>query len=113
MLATALLLAATMKATSGGVALELSVGAAQKAIREGDDVAVELRVADSATGAPLAGARPSVWMTRRGENAKANAAPCAAKVARIVSGSIFAAADVDLNVYYVVAMNTDNTLTVV
>jgi YVTN family beta-propeller protein len=115
MLATALFLAATItqKAIAGGVALELSVGSAQKTIREGDDLAVDLRVSDSATGAPMAGVRPSVWMTRRSGNAKIDGAPCAAKIARVASGSLFAVADVDLNIYYVVVLNTDNTLTIV
>jgi len=117
MLATALLFAALLqKAVSGGVAVELSVarpGDSKAAIREGDDVVVGLRVTDSATGAPLAGVRPSVWMTRRTGIPAADGKPCAAKIARIAAGSLFAAADVDLNIYYVLAMNTDDTITVV
>ncbi len=117
MLATALLwMALAQKVTTGGVTLELSVARRDgnsAPITEGDDVAVALRVTDSASGTPLAGTRPSVWMTRRTGNPKIDDKPCAAKIASVVSGSLFATADVDLNVYHVLAMNTDNTITVI
>src|SRR5262245_47578240 len=102
MLATALLwMALSQKATNGGVALELTINRADGAatpIAAGDDLAVSLRVTDSASGAPLAGARPSVWMTRRTGKAEIDGRPCAAKIAAVASGSLFATADVDLNV---------------
>ena len=118
MLAIALLFMALQqqKAVSGGVALELSVARADGAktpIAEGDDLAIGLRISDSASGAPLRGVRPSVWMTRRSGKADVDARPCAAKIAAISSGSFFGVADVDLNIYYVLALNTDNTITVV
>jgi YVTN family beta-propeller protein len=116
MLATALLFMVLQKVVSGGVALELSVaraGDASAPLREGDDLAVELRVTDSASGAPLGGIRPSVWMLRRLGKPAIDGKPCAAKVAAVASGSMFAAADVDLNIYYVLALNTDDTITVV
>lgn len=117
MLAIALLfMALQQKAVHGGVSVELSIartdGAAEP-IREGEDVVVGLRVTDSASGAPLRGARPAVWMTRRTGKPEVDGRPCAAKIAGISSGSFFSRAEVDLNVYYVVAMNTDNTITVV
>src|SRR5204862_5987684 len=101
------------KAVTAGVAVELSVTGAQAPMKEGDDVVVGLRVTDSATGAPMTGVRPSVWMTRRTGKADVDNRPCGAKIASVSSGSLFSAADVDLNIYYVVAMNTDDTLTVV
>ena len=117
MLATALLwMALSQKATNGGVTLELSVNRTDGAatpVTAGDDVAVSLRVSDSASGAPLAGVRPSVWMTRRTGKPEVDGRPCAAKIAGIASGSLFATADVDLNVYHVLVLNTDNTITIV
>jgi YVTN family beta-propeller protein len=116
MLATALLFMVLQKAVSGGVAVELSIVRSDDAkapIREGDDLAVALEVADSASGAPLSGVRPSVWMLRRIGRPEVDGKPCAAKIAGVASGSLFAAADIDLNIYYVLALNTDNTITVV
>lgn len=103
----------THKAVDAGVAVELSVTGAQAPMKEGDDVVVGLRVSDSKTGAPMTGVRPSLWMTRRTGKAEVDNRPCGAKIAAVSSGSLFSAADVDLNIYYVVALNTDDTLTVV
>src|SRR5215213_5347161 len=92
------------KAVQGGVAVELSIGhgdGAAAPMKEGDDVVVGLRVTDSTTGSPMTGVRPSVWMTRRTGKAEVDDRPCGAKIANISSGSLFAAADVDLNIYYV------------
>jgi len=117
MFAIALLfMALQQKAVAAGVVLELSVertDGAKTPIAEGDDVAIGLRVTDSASGAPLRGVRPSVWMTRRTGKPHVDGRPCAAKIAAISSGSFFGVADVDLNVYHVLALNTDNTITVV
>ena len=105
------------RAVQGGVALELAVeslasgtGAAAE-LREGD-AAVRFRLFDAATGTPLAGAYPSAWMDLlpAGESADAH---CVQKVEEFLGGSLFSRPAVDLNVYYVLALNQDATITVV
>jgi YVTN family beta-propeller protein len=106
------------RAVQGGIAVELAVegvaplgaGAAAE-LREGD-AAVRFRLSDAATGTPLAGASPAAWMDllSEGENAGGN---CTSRVKELLGESLFNRPAVDLNVYYVLALNQDATLTVV
>ncbi len=97
-----------------GIAVELSVdplsakGAAPKA---GDFARVRLRVSD-ASGAPVTGLSPAVWLDRavRGEEM---AATCKPKVESFLGGSWLSRPSLDLNTYYALAMNEDASITVV
>jgi YVTN family beta-propeller protein len=80
--------------------------------REGEPVAVRFTVSDQATGQPLPGLDPGGWMDRLPQ-AAAEPADCKAKLANFLGGSLLAEPEVDLNVFYVVALNSDGTLTVV
>jgi YVTN family beta-propeller protein len=82
------------------------------AFREGDDVVFRFTMKDTATGTPLAKANPAAWMSLRPEG-QARAPTCTEKVKEFLSGSLFAQAELDLNVYYVLALNHDATITVV
>jgi len=105
------------RVVAGGIALELAVepvspgGGTAAEPREGDAV-VRFRLSDAATGTPLAGVSPAAWMDllRGGESAGGN---CTSRVKEILSESLFNRPAVDLNVYYVLALNQDATLTVV
>ena len=81
--------------------------------RQGDDVVFRFSIADVASATPLAGANPAAWMGLRVPGETVDADRCAAKISQWISGSIFATADLDLNVYYVLALNEDATITVV
>ncbi len=106
------------RAVEGGIALELTVepvspGAGSAAEpREGDAV-IRFRLSDAATGTPLAGAYPAAWMDRLGAKETADPGRCKEKIKEFLGGSLFNRPAVDLNVYYVLALNQDATLTVV
>lgn len=102
------------RAVLGGVSLDLAVepvsGSAAE-LREGD-AAVRFQLADAATGTPLTGSYPAAWMDRLGPGDKAGD-HCKEKVEEFLGGSLFNRPAVDLNVYYVLALNQDATITVV
>jgi YVTN family beta-propeller protein len=98
----------------GGVALELAlepVADPAAELREGDAF-IRFRLSDAATGTPLTSAYPAAWLDRLGPGAGA-APPCVEKVEEFLGGNLFNRPAVDLNVYYVLALNQDATITVV
>lgn len=86
-------------------------GAPVAGLREGQDVAVRFRVSD-AGGQALAGLSPAAWLDRL---PAAEVAPpeCAARVKELAGGSLFNQAELDLNSYYVLALDEDAGINVV
>jgi len=83
-------------------------------LREGDDVRVRFAIRDTTSGTPLSSLYPAAWMDRLPvddllEPPKA----CKEKVAGFIGGTLLAQPELDLNVYYVLALNEDATITVV
>lgn len=105
---------APQKAVLEGIAVELAVTPADGGsgpVQEGTPARVRLAFTDTATGTPLPKLNPGAWMDvlRSGEAPAA----CKQKVESFVGGSIFSRPAVDLNVYYVLALNEDATISVV
>ena len=80
---------------------------------EGETARVTVRLADKATGAPLRGVYPTAWLGKMPEGGIATREQCTGAVAGYLAGGMFRRADLDVNVYYVVTLNEDATLTVV
>lgn len=99
-----------------GIAVDLSVKpvTAEKKeageLREGDDVTFQLKISDTATGAPLTGAHPAAWLDlqRPGENID-----CTTRVKGLIGGGLVERPQLDLNSYYVLALNQDTTISVI
>jgi YVTN family beta-propeller protein len=85
---------------------------ARPALREGDDVVVRVRIADTTTQAPLKDVHPAAWLTDR-ESGPTDPKTCAAKAQVLIGGSLLNPPEIDLNVYHIVTLNEDATLTVV
>lgn len=103
-----------------GVVAELTVEHVDPARRstgapfaEGDDVEVTLRLAYADSGEPLPAAYPAVWMSRRATPQLSDAETCRERVEVLMGGSFLSQAELDLNVFYVVTLNHDGTLSVV
>lgn len=92
--------------TDRGIAVELGTGA----LKEGTTAEVEFRLSDTATGAPLTGARPAAWLALQHEGRDRN---CTQQAAKYLGGDLFGRADVDLNNYYVLSLNEDASVSVV
>ncbi len=103
--------AAPFQATrvDSGIEVRLSVDK----LTEGDTANVTVALADKATGAPLRGVYPTAWLGKMPEGGVAAREQCTAAVAGYLSGGMFKRAELDVNVYYVVTLNSDATLTVV
>ncbi|MCB1035944.1 MAG: cytochrome D1 [Acidobacteria bacterium] len=86
---------------------------AEGALTEGDTVLVKFKIADTATGAPMSSLYPAAWMDRIPAGALVEQESCSAKVSNFLGGSLFSQPEVNLNVYYVVALNDDASITVV
>jgi YVTN family beta-propeller protein len=81
--------------------------------QEGDAVRFRFTLTDAAGTAPIRGVNTRAWMDSRrgGEIPAANAAEV--KASRFITGGIFGQADLDLNAFYVLALNGDATISVV
>ncbi len=109
----------TRRTADSGVAVELTMrhaaGESSSApFREGDEVAVSVKIADEKSGAPVSGVFPSAWMSaRHAGEPEAASKRCTQKVATFTAGDVFRRAEVDLNVYHVIVLNDDPTISVV
>jgi YVTN family beta-propeller protein len=81
--------------------------------REGDNVELSLEIKDSATRNPLSGLNPAAWMTLFQKGERTDPKGCVERVQTLLGGGLFTRAELDLNVYHVLALNADRTITVV
>lgn len=101
-----------------GIAIELSIQPlSSKQLREGEDALIRFTISDTATGSPVRRLQPAAWINLRTdattESRMTPAKACRDRVQEFLSGSIFGQADIDLNMFYVLAMNGDATISVV
>lgn len=86
--------------------------ARQPVIREGELVSFDFRITDI-NDVPLSGLFPAVWIHSSMPAETGNHDICLDKVKTFIGGSLFSRAELDLNVYYVMVMNEDATISVV
>lgn len=109
--------AGPQKLVSQGLEVEFTIEPVKPAqgkaeLLEDQDALVRVRVTDTATHSPLAGVRPSIWMTKR-EGERATTEQCKEKIRSFLQGSLRARPDVDLNSYYVLALNSEPNISVI
>jgi YVTN family beta-propeller protein len=86
----------------------------QAVFKEGDNVRFSFQISDTATNRPISGAFPAAWMKLdETDELEADPKACREKIQTFLSGGIFGKPDLDLNAYYVLALNEDPTITVV
>lgn len=84
-------------------------------LQEGDPVHVRFSIADS-SGEPIPKLYPAAWMDRlpiSGSPIEGLPKDCQQKVEAYVGGSLLSQPELDLNVYYVLALNEDPSISVV
>jgi YVTN family beta-propeller protein len=100
-----------------GIAIDFSVAPASRAktpaAEEGRDVIVRFKISQAVDGAPVRGLLPAAWLDRLPAGGKISPQATHAKTQAFRHGGTFGKAYADLNVYYVLVMNEDNTITVV
>lgn len=101
--------------THEGIAVDVSIEPIDGAttLRQGDHARVRIRVEDTNTGKPLSALYPAAWMDRVPASGDSDENPCQAKVESFLGGSLLAQPEVDLNAFYVLALNDDRTVTIV
>lgn len=82
-------------------------------VREGDNFAFKFTITDATTGTPLRNVHPAAWVNLRPDAQAADAQSCSKKVSAFISGNLMTRPALDLNAYYVLALNQDSTITVV
>lgn len=80
---------------------------------EGDVVNVRFAVRDTHTGQPMPSLYPAGWMDRLSSGEEMSADDCGAKVASFIGGGFLSKAELDLNTFYVLALNEDASISVV
>lgn len=98
-----------------GVAVDLEIEplAAGAALQEGEPVAVRFRITDAHTGRPWSTLEPAAWLDRLAGAAKEQPDTCRQKVESFVGGSLLHQPEQDLNVFFVLALNEEPTISVV
>jgi YVTN family beta-propeller protein len=108
----------TRRAVQNGVAIDLSITHQNPNNRapqfmEGEDVIVSVRLGDANTGTALAAAKPAAWIDANRRTEATDPEACKKKIQNYLGGGILTRPDIDLNVYFVLALNNDATITVV
>lgn len=107
---------ASQRIVHEGVAVQLDLerlgSPAHAGLREGDDVAFRFSITDS-SGQALSGLYPAAWMDLREGGSIGDEDLCERRIEEFVAGSILTRPELDLNVYYVLALNEDPTISVV
>ena len=104
------------KIVEQGVAIEFTVEPlAQNAttIRAGEDVNVKFKVTDTTTGTPVKGLGLSAWISKGPNEKLIEPVQCREKIQSYLTGSLRARPDVDLNSYYVLALNKSPDISVI
>lgn len=106
----------TRRLEQGGVEIRAALGAAEAPENPavaGKTARLELTLSETATGSELTGSRPLGWLARRADGAPApDHEECVERIRRFSSGGLSSLADIDLNQFYVYALNEDNSITV-
>lgn len=79
----------------------------------GDEIQVRLEIQDTLQEAPITQLYPAGWLDRLPDGGEANPDPCKKKVETFIGGGLLSSAELDLNVYYVLAMNDEASISVV
>ncbi|MEO7660129.1 MAG: YncE family protein [Pyrinomonadaceae bacterium] len=104
----------SQKIVQEGIAIEFSVTPITgNAVMEGEDALVQFKVSDTSTDTPITGLNLSAWMKQREAGKSADAGQCKEMVKSFLQGSLRARSDVDLNSYYILALNDEPNISVI
>ncbi len=108
----------TQKFEREGVEVEFTIepikeqGKPSSELMEAKEALVRFKIHDKASKTPLSGVKPAVWLTQRVEG-DTDATQCREKIQSFLQGSLRSRPDVDLNTYYVLALNDESNISVI
>jgi YVTN family beta-propeller protein len=113
--ATASLAQQPQKVVEQGIAVEFAVDPQKPNAKPkaGEDVNIKFKVTDTHSGTPVKGLGLSAWLTLRSGESGPDATQCRAKIQSYLTGSMRARPDVDLNSYYILALNKSPDISVI
>ena len=82
-------------------------------VAEGAYATVRFRITDPSTDSPLTDARPAAWMDMHNADTAEDEAACQERVAGYLKGQISNRPLVDLNSFFILAMNSGNSISVI
>lgn len=102
----------SQKIVEQGIAVEYSAEPQNPnaKLRAGEDVNIKFKVTDTTTGTPVKGLNLSAWLSL---GAATDAAQCKQKIQSFLTGSMRARPEVDLNSYYILALNKSADISVI
>jgi YVTN family beta-propeller protein len=106
----------TQKIVEQGIAIEFTAEPLVQnvdSIRAAEDVNVRFKVTDTTTGTPVKGLGLSAWISMREGNKTTEMTQCREKIQSYLTGSMRARPDVDLNSYYLLALNKSPDISVI
>src|SRR5581483_1586727 len=89
----------------------LGAGGKDAQLMAGADAQVTFRITDAHTAQPVSGLRPRAWISARAYAHAPNEAECRDKIGTFLGGFLAARPEVNLNAYFLVTLNHDNTVT--
>jgi len=110
---------APQRYTLEGVTVEFSVeplarkGADDARLLEGADATVRLKITDATQGKALTNLRPAAWIALRGKPEAGDEKACREKVQSFLQTSFADRPDVDLNSYFILALNQEPNISVI
>ena len=107
--------AAPQKIVEQGIAIEFTADPlvqGAKAIKAAEDVNIKFKVTDTTTGTPVKGLGLSAWISLRQSDKVTEPAQCREQIRSYLTGSLRTRPDVDLNSYYVLALNKSADISV-
>jgi YVTN family beta-propeller protein len=107
--------APSQKVVEQGIAIEFAANPQTSGakLRAGEDVNIKFKITDTNTGTPVKGLGLSAWLTLRAGDKTADAGQCREKIQSYLTGSMQARPDVDLNSYYILALNKSPDISVI
>jgi DNA-binding beta-propeller fold protein YncE len=99
-----------------GIAIEFTVEPqAPNATRPkaAEDANIKFKISDTTTGTPVKGLSLSAWLSLREGEKAAEGTQCREKIQSYLTGSMRARPDVDLNSYYILALNKSADISVI
>ena len=82
-------------------------------LMEEQDALVRFRISDSASKTPWTGVKPAVWIGRREGEVVSDPKLCREKIQSYLQGTLRSRPDVDLNSYYLLALNQEPNISVI
>ncbi len=108
--------AGPQKIVEQGIAIEFTaepLAPSATAIKAAEDVNIKFKVTDTATGTPVKGLGLSAWISKGPNEKSIEPIECREKIQSYLTGSLRMRPDVDLNSYYVLALNKSPDISVI